>query len=168
MRLLLFTLLILVLGAVESTLPVVFHLEQARPILLVPLVLYFALTLQTVEGAVLSLIAGFVQDATGGWPTGLCSFTLVALFVMTRMVLVGLRAESRLFETTFAFLLAVGHHLITLLLTRAFGPESTPLVETPWLSVMLWSAAATALASPAVLALARRMGSRLEASSGGY
>lgn len=168
MRLLLFTFLIFVFGAVESTLPVIFHLDHARPLLLVPLVLYFALTFQTVEGAVLALIAGFVQDATGGWPTGLCSFTLVALFVMTRMVLVGLRAESRLFETTFVFLLAVGHHLVTLLLTRTFGPPSTPLVETPWMSAMLWSAAATALVSPLVLAAARRIGSRLEAPSGGY
>lgn len=163
----LFIVLILLLGAMESTLPQIFHLDYARPLLMVPLVLYFALTLHTLEGAGLSLAAGFVQDAVGGWPSGLCAFSLVSLFVLSRMVLVGIRAESRLFETVFVFLLAIGHHLITLGLIRSFGPPAVPLQETPWMAVILWSALATAVASPLVLGSSRWLHGRLTAPAGG-
>lgn len=166
MKLIILAVLIVVLGTIEATLPRVLLLDLARPLLLVSVVLHCALTLQTVEGGVLALLAGFVQDATGGWPTGLCSFTMVALFVIARLLLVGVRPGGRGFEVLLSLLLAAGHHALVLVLVRTFGPPVAPLGETPWLLPVVASSVATAVLAPFVLALVRRATSRFEDAGG--
>jgi rod shape-determining protein MreD len=152
-----FVALILFLAAAQATLPRLVALGALQPLLLVPVVLAFALRLQTVEGAALAFAAGFALDATGGWPTGLASFACVALFVGSRIALAGLRADGRLFEAAFAFAMTAAYHLVTLGLTRLFGPPMPPLEELPWLETLLWSSLATAVVSPPLLAVARRI-----------
>lgn len=157
MKHLAFLAFILLLAALDATLPRVVGLGPLQPLLLVPLVLAFALHLHTIEGAALSFAAGFALDAAGGWPTGLASFACVALFVGARLALSGLRADGRLFEASFAFGMAVAYHLLTLGLNRWLGPPGPPLEELPWVGTMLWSSLATALVSPLLLAAARRL-----------
>jgi rod shape-determining protein MreD len=153
--------LILLCAVVEATAPRVFWLDAARPLLIVALVLHFALRLNTIEGALLALGAGFVEDATAGYPTGLASFTCVAIFVGARLALAGLRADGRLFEAMLAFVLAAAYHVVTTALGRLFGPPVAPLADLPWMGPVLWSALATSLATPLVLWAAGRV-ERLE------
>jgi rod shape-determining protein MreD len=148
--------IILALAALQSALGQVAHVDVARPLLTVPLVLYFALHLNTVEGALLAAAAGLASDASGGFVTGLATFTLVFLFVATRIVLAGLRGEGIFFDMLFAAALAGAYHVATLALTRLFGPSQAPLSDLPWVRTAAWSALATALATPFVVALARR------------
>lgn len=158
-----FILFVLLLGAVEAALPQALRLDYVRPQLLVVLVFFFALRLNTIEGALLSLFCGFVQDAAGGYATGLAAFAQVSLFVGARLTLAALRAEGRAFETVFVFLLAAAFHLVTGATSRLFGPVQAPLASTPWLSVLLGSALASAAVSPLILpavAHIERLGAR--------
>lgn len=164
MRYLAFIGFILLLAAVESTVPQVLHLELARPLLLVPLVLYFALKLNTIEGALLTAAAGFAVDATAGYPSGLATFALMAIFVGSRLILVGFGAEGRLFEALFTAGLAGAYHGVTWAVSRLLGPEMTSAGEGPWASTVVWTALATALATPLVMAGARRI-DRIDARS---
>lgn len=157
MRHLWFVLLALVLAVVESTLPRVLHLEAVRPVLVVPLVLFFALRLNTIEGGLLSLAAGAAHEAAAGTPAGRGAFALIALFVVSRLVLAGLRAEGRAFESFFAGALTLGFHAVTFGLSRIFEKPVVPVADVPWLSVSLLSAGATMCAAPFVLSLARRI-----------
>jgi cell shape-determining protein MreD len=115
-------------------------------------VVHVALSLNTVEGGVLALLVGLVQDATTGHATGLSAFACVALFVALRLALSGLRADGRFFEA----LLAVGAvgfwHLMTTFARVLLGGGGV-MLATPWLGPVAWSSLATVLASPFVLRL---------------
>lgn len=148
---------ILVLAALQSALGQAVHLDLARPLLSVSIVFYFALHLNTIEGALLTAAAGLAADAAGGYVTGLATFTLVFLFVATRVVLAGLRGEGTVFDMFFSAGLAGAYHAVTLLLARLFGPTQAPLDEIPWVRAAAWSALATAICTPFVLAAARRV-----------
>lgn len=157
MKHLAFVALMLVLAALEGALPRVLPIGAFQPLLLVPLVLAFALRLQTGEGAALSAVAGFVLDATGGWPTGLATFSCVALFIGSRLALGALRADGTLFEAAFTFALAAAWHALSLGVVRWVGPAGAPMSELPFGRTLLASCLATALVSPLVLAAARRI-----------
>lgn len=157
MRHLAFILLILGLAAAQTAFAQVLHLDVARPLFAVPLVLYFALRLNTIEGALLAAATGFATDIASGFVTGLATFTLVLLFVGTRIVLAGLRGEGLVFDMLFAGVLTGAYHVTTLLLGRMFGPPMPPFEARPWVAAALWGALATALATPVVVGLARRI-----------
>lgn len=152
-----YLLLILLFGAVEGTLPRLLWTGGAYPLLLVPLVFFFAVRLPTMPGALLSWTAGFVQDSLGGWPTGLAAFTCVSLFLGTRLVLAGLRADGRLFDLCFCFGLAACYHALSLAVIRTLGPNPNPMEHSPWLTVALLSSLTTAILAPLVLGAARRL-----------
>jgi cell shape-determining protein MreD len=154
-------------AVVESTLPRMAGLTLMRPLLVVALVLHFALRLNTIEGAVLSFVGGFLMDATAGYPTGFGTFAAVATFVGVRVGLTGLRADGALFESGFAFVLVLLWHTLTIVVQRQLGPEQAPLADVPWLAMSGWSALATAMAMPLVTRVARRV-DKLEKRPAGW
>lgn len=155
-RYLAFIAIVFMAAAVEATLPRVLLLEWARPLLLIPLVFFFSLRLNTLEGALLSLLAGAAQDATGGFPPGRSAFTLMLLFVVARLVLASVRIEGRVFSVSFCGGLALGFHLVTWLLAATFEATQTPVMQQPWLAAAGWSAVATMVCAVPLLSLAHR------------
>lgn len=155
-RYLAFIAIVLVAAAVEATLPRLLFVESARPLLLIPIVFFFSLRLNTLEGALLSLLAGAAQDAAGGFPPGRSAFTLLFLFVVARLVLASVRVEGRAFSVAFCGGLTLGFHLVTLFLAATFEGMRTPALQQPWMSAAAWSALATMVFAVPVLALARR------------
>jgi len=149
--------LIVLLGAVEAALPRVLGAGTARPLLAAAVVFFLSLRWSTIEGAELSLAAGFVHDVAGGGGPGPGAFIGVAAFVGARLALAGLHAEGRIFEAAFTFAVALLWNVLAAAASSLFGPARTPLADSPWLSAALWSAAATAAASPLVMAAARRV-----------
>lgn len=152
-----FVLVVLVLATFEATLPRLLLLELARPILLVPLVFFFSLKLNTLEGALLSLLAGSCQEAVAGLPAGRSALTFVALFIGARIVLSGVRMEGKVFSMVFSGALALGYHLATLGLAYIFEVGHTAVLDRPWMSAALWSTFATVVCTLPVVALARRV-----------
>lgn len=161
-----FVLVILGCAAVEAVLPWLFGLDLARPLLWVPLVVFFALQLDTLAGASLSLLAGFVADAHAGTPTGLAAFAGVFLFVLARLLLAALRADGRVFEVLLSGAFVVVYHLLTRALVQVFGPPSVSFGDMAWGPLLALSAGATAALTPPVMWLARRI-DRLEARGAG-
>src|SRR5207244_10282542 len=74
---------------IESTVPFLFHLKAARADLLLSVVLYLALHDEVVQGAALSLAAGYLADLTSATPP--CLYTVLAVFTF---VVVRLAARS--------------------------------------------------------------------------
>jgi cell shape-determining protein MreD len=155
---------IFVLAPIEATLPRLPGLHDVRALLLVPLVLFFSLRLNTIEGVLLTALAGVVEEATIGYPPGLATFTLVALFVGGRLALATIRADGPIFEAFFAFILAGFHHAIIFGLRRAF--EAPHALGRDAMRLHLWSCVATAIATPFITRVARRI-EKLEAKSSG-
>ncbi len=166
MRYLAYLLMALFLAAVESSLPLVLRLDDGRPMLVLLLVIHVALRLNTVEGALLSISAGFIQDVTSGFPSGLSAFACVALFVAMRMALSGLRADGRLFEALLAFSGVFFWHTVTTAAKMMVAPSTSSFLAAPWLVPVFWSALATALVSPLVMKLVRQV-ERIAGRSGG-
>lgn len=157
LRHLVFLVLIVLAAALEASVPRALLLVELRPMFIVPFVFYFALRLNTVEGALLSLVAGVAQEAASGLPAGRSAFALVLLFVATRLVLAGLRGDGRVFETLACGGFALAFHVLTLGLSRWFEPAWAPLSDQPWLSASLWGALATLIVAAPLLSLARRV-----------
>lgn len=147
----------LLLAVLEATLPRVLLAEWARPSLLVPLIFFFSLRLNTLEGALLALLAGFAQEATGGYPQGRSAFVMVLLFVLARVVLSGVRVDGRAFSIAFCGALAAVCQLVTMLLASSFEGLQTPATQQPFLRAMAWNLAATMVAAAPVLSAARRV-----------
>src|SRR5207244_7009939 len=70
---------------IESTVPFLFHLKAARADLLLSVVLYLALNDEVVQGAALSLAAGYLSDLTSATPPCLYTFLAVLTFVVIRL-----------------------------------------------------------------------------------
>jgi hypothetical protein len=96
-----------------------------------------------------------VEEATIGYPPGLATFTLVALFVSGRVALAAIRGEGPLFEAFFAFILAGLFHVIMFGLRRTF--EASNGLGSGWWRTHLWSCVATAVATPLVTMVAKRI-----------
>lgn len=159
--------LLLAAAVVEATLPRLVGLGLMRPMLVIVVVLHFAWRLNTVEGAMLSLVGGFFVDAMAGYPTGLATFAAVATFVGVRVAFSGLKADGALFEALFAAVLALLWGTLTLWVQRQLGPEMSPIEDMPWLVMGAWGAMATALVTPWMMNVARRV-ERLEKRPAGW
>jgi rod shape-determining protein MreD len=149
--------LILVLVAVEATVPALPWLHTFRPLLHLPLVIFFALRLSTIEGALLSFLAGSIVDVTVPYGFGLAAFTDLAIFVLTRVTFGGIRADGWFVEAFFAFLLAAVFHAMTWGLRRLLGAPMTTIAGTPWLPAHVIACASTAVMAPFVFRAARRV-----------
>lgn len=161
-----YLLLLLLLVPLEATLPRLPWLHSFRPLLHVPLLIFFALRLNTIEGAILSFITGTLVDFTTPYPAGLAAFTDVSLFVLARVVIGAIRTESIVFEASVAALLTALFHAMTWGLRSVFGATMTSLSGTSWFSGHLVACLATAMLTPLVFTVARRI-ERLDARSPG-
>ncbi len=158
--------LILLLVPLEETIPALgwplIGGAPVRPLLHVPLVLYFALRLHTIEGAPLAFATGCVVDFMAPYPFGLAAFTDVGLFVGAKVILAGIRTEGLVFESMAAAILAALFHGTTWGLRRVFGGAAAAVAGTPWMKEHVVACVATALCTPLVFRVARRI-ERLEA-----
>lgn len=149
--------LILLLVAVEATLPALPWLHSFRPLLHLPLVLFFALRLSTIEGALLSFLAGSIVDVTVPYGFGLAAFADLSIFVLTRVTFGGIRADGWIVEGFFAFCFAAVFHALTFGMRRLLGAPMSSLAGTPWLHAHLIACVSTAVMAPFVFRAARRV-----------
>lgn len=164
MRSLALTLFGFALLVIQGSLSVVFPLHSVAPNLLLPIVMFLALSadVHIVRGASLAFALGYLLDAFCGSSLGLHTFVMVAIFMIARgagprlVLLRGPLSEAGL--TLAASLIAGG--LVPALraifdqsmrdsgLVGGFGVMSTLIVQ---------SALVTSLLSPIVFALVRRI-----------
>ena len=156
----------LLLAVLEAELPKLPGLHTFHPLLHIPLILFFALRLNTIEGAVLSFVVGTFVGATVPYNLGLAEFMDVSIFVGARVLLAGIRADGAVFEAMFAFLLAAAFHLGTWWLRRLFGVPMSVLTGTPWVHEHFVACLSTAVATPFVFRIGRRI-ERIEAKPPG-
>lgn len=149
------TLLMLVgLGAAQTTLPVVVPLSNARVDLLLAAILYFAFNSPTVEGAFLSLCAGYLQDLHASTPDFTHAFLAVLVFVIFRLVNAVLHVEGGWRAAAVAFAATLAHVLLKALLLDLVttGPGEEGFLARA-LGDALPYAALTALVAPVVFRL---------------
>jgi hypothetical protein len=124
--------------------------------LALPVVVYLGLNAGNVDGAVGAAAVGYVVDLMAAGPKGLMTFLAVALFLFSRLVAAALALQGRI---GFALLTGVGTFLyggVALLFLQAVSPaESAPGLLL--LGRLLVEALATALASPLVYEVMRRV-----------
>jgi rod shape-determining protein MreD len=152
-----YLILVLVLVPLEATLPRLPWLHAVRPLLHIPLILFFALRLNTIEGALLSFLTGTLVDFTVPYPAGLAALSDVILFVLARVFLTAFRSEGVFFEALLAAVLTALFHLMTWGLRRFFGPTMASLAGTPWMRAHLVACVMTALLTPFIFRAARRI-----------
>jgi hypothetical protein len=120
-------------------------------------VIFFALRLSTIEGALLSFLAGSIVDFTVPYGFGLAAFTDLSIFVLTRITFGGIRADGVIVEGFFAFCLAAVFHAMTWGMRRLLGAPMTSIAGTPWLQAHVIACVATAFMAPFVFRAARRV-----------
>lgn len=172
----------------QAALGAIVTVHPFTPNLLLPIVIFLGVQndVHLLRGALLSFLLGYLLDMFCGSPVGLCTFVLVATFMVARGAGIRLFLRGASFQIGLVFvasLLAGG----TMLALRAIfsPPEAFPLempatgpaadaveamasnpdaservgsvVATAWM--LLASAAATALPAPVLFAAARRIDS---------
>lgn len=158
------TLLGFTLLVVQGSLSVMFPMHSFAPNLLLPIVMYLAVSgdVRIVRGATLSFVLGYFLDAFCGTSIGLHTFVMVTVFMVARgagprlFMLRGPISEAGL--TLVAALVAGGivpalraifdQSMRDVGAAGGFGVMSTLIVQ---------SAIATALVSPIIFALVRRI-----------
>jgi len=153
LRVALVILVCLGLAIVESVVPFLFHLQSARPDLLLVVVIYLALHDDVIEGAALSAVAGYLSDLTSATPAFLYTFLAVLTFVALRLGGAALKTEGGAQSAAVAFGASLAHALIASLVFGFFTGTGFHLGLAP----MLWSALGTGLAAPIVFGILRRL-----------
>jgi rod shape-determining protein MreD len=152
------------LSILESTIPFLLHLKATRADLLLVVVLYLALHDEVVQGAALSLAAGYLSDLTSAAPP--CLYTLLAVFtfVVVRLAGSAIKTDGGLQSAVIAFAASLVHSSLASLLFHFVAPGSEGLVlkVTP----LFWSALGTAIAAPAVFSILRRLDKKLLPAEG--
>jgi cell shape-determining protein MreD len=148
------------LAALESLIDQLLPLEHLTPDLVLPLVLYMGLAgVNAARGSAIAFVLGYFVDATQpGSPICLHMFLLVCLFLLSRLVTSRLLLAGTAFHVLLAFTGSLVASLIIVGLRAIFeqrvgGLESLALVAST-------RAAATAVATPLVFAVARRIEAR--------
>ena len=145
-------------SVVESTVPLLFGLRDARPDLLLGVVIYVALHDEWVPGAALALCTGYLADLSAATPTGLYSFLAVLTFVVLRATASAFKAERGFPVAVLAFAASLVHTYFAAVLFRFVvkgqGSSGSFQLHT---AGALWSAAATGLGAIAVFAVLSRI-----------
>jgi len=130
--------------------------EQLCPMLVVPLVLHLAVgEFSLSRGATLAFVLGYLTDVASSMPLGLYTFTIVALFLFARLAGLKLFLHGMLFQIALTFLGGLVVGLVMLGLHVIF--ERTALAVRATMVVVASQSVATALVSPLVFAVARRL-----------
>ncbi|HWE26009.1 MAG TPA: rod shape-determining protein MreD, partial [Myxococcales bacterium] len=153
LRVALVLLLCLGLSILESSIPFLLHLKATRADLLLSVVLYLALHDEVVQGAALSLAAGYVSDLTSAAPTCLYTFLAVLTFVVVRLAGSAIKTDGGVQSAAVAFVASLVHSSLAAVLFHFVAPGSEGLVMK--LNPLFWSALGTAVAAPAVFSVLR-------------
>ncbi len=149
--------LLVLLSVVGAAVP----LHPFVPDVVLPLALLLGVRPEVplVRGAVTAFALGFVLDTFSGNPLGLHTFVTEAVFLVARGA--GLRLSLRGVgsQVGLTFVVALAAVGVAFALRVIFEPPPPFPVSAPWALVgeVLAPAAATAVVSPLVLALARRL-----------
>lgn len=140
-------------SVLESSIPVLFHLRAARADLLLCVVLYLALHDEWVQGAALSLCAGYLADLSSATPPCLYSFLAVVTFVVVRVTASAFKAEGGPQAAVLAFAASLAHSLLASVLFRFVVPTEKGILL--HVGGAIWSALATGAAALLVFPLLR-------------
>jgi rod shape-determining protein MreD len=155
LRIALVLLVCLGLSILESTVPFLLHLKAVRADLLLSVVLYLAIHDEVVQGAALSLAAGYLSDLTSATPPCLYTVLAVLTFVVVRLGASAIKTDGGMQSAAVAFAASLIHSSIAAVLFHFVAPGSEGLVLK--LSPLFWSALGTAIAAPAVFSVLRRL-----------
>lgn len=126
------------------------------PSLVLPLVLYMAVgEFSLARGASLAFVLGYLTDAFSGMPMGLYTFSMVAVFLLSRVAGLKLFLHGAVFQVLMTFVGSVTVGLLMLGLHLIF--ERSQLAVGSALGVVVAQAFATAVVSPLVFAIVRRL-----------
>lgn len=126
------------------------------PSLVLPLVLYMAVgEFSLARGASLSFVIGYLNDAFSGLPMGLFTFSMVAVFLLARVAGLKLFLHGVVFQVLLTFVASVVVGMLMLGLHVVF--ERNHLAIGPAMALVGSQGLATALLSPLVFALVRRL-----------
>jgi rod shape-determining protein MreD len=132
-------------SVLESSLPFLFHVRDARADLLLCVILYLALHDEWVQGATLSLCAGYLADLSSATPPCLYSFLAVVTFVVVRVTASAFKAEGGPQAAVLAFAASLAHSLLASVLFRFVVPDEKGMLL--HVGGAIWSAVATGLSA---------------------
>lgn len=138
----------------QSVVPFLLSLRDARPDLLLGVVLYLALHDEWVRGGALSLFAGYLADLGSGTPLGFYSFLAVVAFLALRLGFSAFKTDRGPRVAVLGFGASLVHSLLASVLYRSVLRGTVFKVH---LASELWSAAATGLGALLVFAVLRRI-----------
>jgi rod shape-determining protein MreD len=110
----------------QTTLLEIVLLHQMSVELALLLVLYAGFRYEPGEGAVVSILCGFLTDCATGSPTGLFVFLYVLIFSATKLLSQRMYADSRLFFAFFAFVAALVEGMLLVMLYRIIAEVDFP------------------------------------------
>lgn len=130
--------------------------EWLYPSLVLPLVLYMAVgEFSLARGASLAFVLGYLNDAFAGISMGLLTFAMVAVFLLARVAGLKLFLHGVVFQVLLTFVASVAVGMLIMGLHVVF--ERSHLAIVPAVALVAAQSAATALVSPLVFALVRRL-----------
>jgi rod shape-determining protein MreD len=128
------------------------------PSLTLPLILFMGVhEYSVVRGAALAFVLGYATDLFAGAPVGLFTFTSVSVFLLSRAAGVRLAAQTKLTQVALAFAFALVEGITVVVLLAIFREAAASYSARALLPVIAPHAAATAVVSPFVFALAERL-----------
>ena len=147
----------IVLAIVESFIDLLLPSDYLTPDLVLPLILYMGLLgFNATRGAAIAFVIGYVLDTLQpGAPICLNMFVLVCLFLISRLLAARLLLAGAFFHVLLVFLMSVASSLIVIALRAIFERHVGSLVYLA--TVIPTSAVTTALISPIVFGVARRI-----------
>jgi len=149
----------------QSALAVVIPLSDWAPNLVLPMAIYLGVSqdVHLVRGALLSFVLGYLLDSFCGSPMGLQTFVVLASFLVARGTGLNLLIRGAAFQIVIMFVCSLVAGVSILALRAIFEPPSPfPL----WgvlgtIYALVFGAIATALVSPPIFIVMRRLESLL-------
>ncbi len=128
------------------------------PSLVLPVVLYMSVgEFSLARGASLAFVLGYLADAFLGLPMGLNTFCLVAIFLLARVLGLKLFLHGWVFQILLTFVASMVVGAMMLFLHALFEPAQSRPALAPAIAVVAAQGAMTALLSPLVFALVRKL-----------
>lgn len=155
-------LLLLLLGLALLVLQSLWHhvlpQQTLHPMLVLPTVLYMAVgAFSLARGAALSFVLGYMADAFSGLPMGLYTFSFLNVFLLSRVAGLKLFLHGVVFQVLLTFVASLAIGVLVLGLHVLFGRDQHQLAMLPAFGVVAAQGLCTALCSPMVFALVRRL-----------
>lgn len=141
---------------IQGVLALILPTERLAPTLVLPVVLFMAVgDFSLARGVSLSFVLGYLADVFSGGSMGLWTFTLVSVFLLSRVAGLKLFLHGVVFQVlmTFVASMVAGVEMMSLLLVF----DRRPLNVLAALGVVAAQSVATAASAPAVFAIVRRL-----------